>query len=331
MKRCSRLFPALLVLLCVLLAAACASAAEILPMDFPAPDLNNGEYCILISDEDQIEDSGYFTAELFLEDRYDGDRIRALAKGDTVWMNGCRWTVDEIVLHRTDGDESQMTYEVYPAEEYYGYLVFEPNGDGTFHALIDDWVPVTRVGEVRVTLPLPDRFAFVPVSSGEEEDPVGADGFLEDLWMFGGFIPYNTTCVMENGELVRVTHASYPWGPEDYWPYESEEAAASLPRPVWQFCGGTREGLETAEITGFTTDCEAGRFAIELSEEQKEKIRRMAMDGVVTAKENDTMVTGGTAVYLFESSSGEYLLAVELYEGLLVGRDGMYAYEISPD
>ena len=116
MKRCSRLFPALLVLLCVLLAAACASAAEILPMDLPAPDLNNGEYCVLISDEDQIEDSGYFTAELFLEDRYDGDQIRALAKGDTVWMNGCRWTVDEIVLHRTDGDESQTTYEVYPAE-----------------------------------------------------------------------------------------------------------------------------------------------------------------------------------------------------------------------
>ena len=57
----------------------------------------------------------------------------------------------------------------------------------------------------------------------------------------------------------------------------------------------------------------------------------MAMDGIVTAKENDTMVTGGTAVYLFESPEGEYLLAVELYEGLLVGRDGMYAYEISPD
>ena len=82
MKRCSRPFPALLVLLCVLLAAACASAAEILPMDLPAPDLNNGEYCVLISDEDQIEDSGYFTAELFLEDRYGGDQIRALAKGD---------------------------------------------------------------------------------------------------------------------------------------------------------------------------------------------------------------------------------------------------------
>ena len=332
MKRIHRLTIALLVLLCSLLFAACAFAAEIIPLDFPDDlSLADGTFSLTIQDEDKRETGGYFTAELYLEDRYDGAQIRALAPGDTVWMNGSPWTVHEIVTHDSIDDDASVVYEVYPEEEYYGYLVFTPCADGTFHALIDDWVPVTRVGEVRVMLPLPNRFSYVPISAGEEESPEDMDGFLSDLGMFGGFNAYNTSCVFEDGLLVKIVHSSYPEGPEEYWPGDYAEPEMFEEQPIWQFCGGSSDGLESAEISGCAIDCEAGPIAFELTDEEKEEIRRLAMYGVVTGKENDTMTTGGTNVYYFENSEGECILAIELYSGLIVGRDGMYAYVIRQD
>ena len=336
MKHIHLLSAAVLVLLLAVCFAACASAADVRPLEIdPAQlDLNNGEFCLTVSDEDRIIDGGFFTAELYLEDRYDGTQVRALAPGDTVLMNGAVFTVEKIVIHEQD-DSAWDVYEVYPKEEYYGYLVFTPNLDGTFCALIDDWVPVTRVGEVKVMLPLPDRFAFIPVVSGEEEDPVGADEFLEDLEMFGGFTAWNTSCVMEDGVPVSITHSSYPFGPEEYWPGEEEPAggspAASEEMPVWQFCHGNPDLLETAVITTSLLDCEAGPIPGEITGEEEERLRALAMYGVVTGKENDEMVTGGTTLYQFETPEGDYIMTVELYRGLLVGSDGMYNYAVRRD
>ena len=62
--------------------------------------------------------------------------------------------------------------------------------------------------------------------------------------------------------------------------------------------------------------------------EEAEELRTLAMYGVVTGRENDEMVTGGTWLYTFETPEGEYIMTVELYRGLLVGSDGMYAFEI---
>ena len=317
-------------LLFVLLFSASAFAAEIFPLEVLPEDvdLGNGTFCCTIADDSRIEDGGCFTVTLFLEDRYDPAQIKALAPGDTVWMNGKSWTVQEIVLHGDEKESTPLVYEVYPEEEYYGYLVFEPRADGTFNALIDDWVPVTPVGEVTVRLPLPDRFSYVSFSSGEAEDPVGMDGFLLDFEMFGGFNAYNTTCTFEEGELVEVTHASYPAGPEEYWPDEEDFSTDYEEVPVWEFYHGNRDLLETAVITGYAVDCEAGLIPAEMTEDEKEGLRTMALYGVVTGKESDEMVTGGTWVYLFETPEGEYIMSLELYKGLLVGRDGMYAWKL---
>ena len=344
---------ALLALLFAILSAACASAAEIRPIEINPEeiDLNNGEFCLSIRDEDQIVSGGFFTAELFLEDRYDGDQIRALAPGDTVWMNGVSWTVEEIVLHTSEYPGEEAVYEVYPAEEYYGYLVFSPNGDGTFRAVIDDWVPVTPVGEIRVMLPLPDAFSYVSISGGEEDAPAGPDAFLEDLGMFGGFNRWNTTCEIKDGMLMNILHSSYPWGPEDYWPGEedavpeasddsddsddsgdTEDTVSSEEIPVWKFFHAvSADPLETAVITGSTTDCEEGPVPFEIGEDEAEEIRALAMYGVVTGRVNEMMVTGGTWLYTFETPEGEYLMTVEMYQGLLVGNDGMYSFRILRD
>ena len=96
--------------------------------------------------------------------------------------------------------------------------------------------------------------------------------------------------------------------------------------PVWQFCHGVRDGLETAVITGYETDCEEGLIPVELSSGEAEEIRRLAIEGVVTGKANDMSVTGGTWVYTFKTPEGEYLLSIELYKGLLVSVDGMYNF-----
>ena len=96
--------------------------------------------------------------------------------------------------------------------------------------------------------------------------------------------------------------------------------------PVWEFCHGRREGLETAVITCNQISCEEGPIPQEITPEEAEKIRSLAINGIVTGKANDTMVTGGTWVYTFKTPEGEYLLSVELYKGLLVGSDGMYHF-----
>ena len=339
MKYCRLMIYVLLVLLLLFL-AACAYAADVCPLEIdPAKtDVNNGSFRLEITDADRIEDGGYFTARLYLEDRYDAGQVKALAPGDTVRMNGAAFTVQEIVVHDADNPGEEDEYEIYPAEEYYGYLVFIPNEDGTFSALIDDWIPVTPVGEIRVMLPLPDRFAYISVTAGEEDEPANVDAFLEDLDMFGGFVPWNTSCAIEDGVLVNVIHSSYPWGPEEYWPGEAEEAVdvpdSSVPSgsaggiPVWQFCRGDYSLLETAVITGSTLDCEAGPIPYEITGEEAEELRTLAMYGVVTGRESEEMVTGGTWLYTFETPEGEYIMTIELYRGLLVGQDGMYSYEI---
>ena len=349
MKR-NLLCTALLALLLTVLFAVCASAADVRPLELNPDeiDLNNGKFSVTFRDEYWDEDDDSFTIELYLEDRYDAEQVKALVPGDTVLMNGATFTVQEIVIH--DGNEAlgeDPVYEVLPEEEYYGYLVFTPNADGTFCALIDDWVPVTPVGEMKVTLPLSDRFTYVSITSGEENEPEGPDAFMEDIGMFGGFIAWNTSCVIEDGVLVKVTHSSYPWGPEDYWPGEEEETPdpddsedsssssassddASGDVPVWKFCHAlSAEQLETAVITGSQLDCEEGPIPYEMTEEEKEELRTLAMYGVVTGRENEEMVTGGTWLYSFETPEGDYIMTIEMYRGLLVGRDGMYRYTIN--
>lgn len=317
MKR-SRVLTAILTALLALTVTVCASAAEIrpVPLDHDTLDLANGVFSFFVRGGDRAEKTGRFTAVLYRKDHYDGDQIRNLAPGDTVYADDRKWTVTKVDIHSIgDTPDGPVSYEVFTEEDLgeEEYLAFTPCEDGTFIAVMGDWNPLTLAGSVPVMLPLPDAFVY----SVEDEPAPGA--FIDDLPFFTN--PYNAECEFRDGLLIRVSSHDYPYGPRE------PEDGSFRPVPVWKFCHGFRDGLDTAVITASTTDCEAGPSPAEISPEEAEKIRQLAMNGTVTGKASDEMVTGGTWVYSFETPRGTHLLSVELYNGLIVGSGGMYQYD----
>ena len=323
MKRILTAF--LLAFTAVILFTACASASEIrpIPVDPSSVDPDNGEFSLTVRDADRIAGEGYFTAALYLEDRYDAAEIESLAPGDTIIVNRNVRTVKEIDIREEHSDYEIIFEEM--TEGFEDYIALWKQTDGTYMALVDDWCPVTPVGRLRVSLPLPDDFEFITWSAGEEMPPEGPDIFIRALTEYGWEMSaYNTSCVIKNGQLVRVTHSGYPQGPD--MEESEEDAESSDGTPVWQFCHGLRDGLETAVIRAYTTGCEEGLIPAEITPEEAENIRRLAVSGMVTVKANDMSVTGGTWVYTFEDADGRHLLSIELYKGLIAAVDGMYEF-----
>ena len=314
----------LLVLLLILGLTACASAAEVrpIPYDHDQVDLANGEYRITV--RNRITDSTgaqYIIAGLYLNDVYEAEQVKALAEGDTFYMNDLPWTVKSVITHvETYGSEEYTVYEIYPVEEFDGYMIFEPSGedDGSFVACINDCLTVTPAGFAKISLDLPENFRYITYEGGEEQDPLGSDAFLAALEN-GGFTAYNTYGTFEDGKLVSITHSDYPEG--------LDEAFEGYPVPVWKFCRGLRDGLDTALITAAQTSCEEGPLPVEITPEEAEQIRSLAMNGMVTDKANEISVTGGTWIYTFTTPGGKHLLSVEMFEGLIVGSDGMYNHQ----
>ncbi len=320
MKRNQILTAVLLVLLLTLCCTVFACAAEIrpIPVDHDSLDQGNGEFRLSFRNTGRIGSGGYFIAVLYLQDHYRADEILSLTPGDTILVNDRFWTVKEIIPHTDPESQGTVTaFEICPEEAFDGYIVFESCKDGSFIAVVNDWVPVTSVGFAKVLLPLPDSFRYIPIVSGEEEMPLSAEEFLNSLQADENpFNAYNTSGIFEDGQLISVTHASYPNGPDD-----AEEQP-----PVWKFCHGLRDGLDTAVITAYFTDCETGPEPAEISPEEAEWGRCIAMNSRIMEKADDTSVTGGTWIYSFETPGGKHLLSIEMYRGLIVGSDGMYAY-----
>ena len=104
---------------------------------------------------------------------------------------------------------------------------------------------------------------------------------------------------------------------------EAEEGSV----PVWKFFHAlSPDGLDTAVITCFQSDCEEGPIPQEITAEEAESIRNLAINGHVTDLASDLSVTGGTWIYTFETPEGEHLLSIEMYKGMLVGPYGMYNF-----
>ena len=315
----NRIVIAILLAILALAVTACASAAEIrpVPLDHDTLDLGNGVFGLFVRGADRVEKTGFFTAVLYKQDHYDGEQIRNLAPGDTVYANDRKWTVKEVVVHsNVEAPDVPTDYEIYTEEDLgeEEYLAFQPCEDGTYIAVMGDWHPVTLAGTVQVKLPLRDDFVYD--RDGEKQD---AAACIEDLEFFVN--PYNTQCEFRDGELIRVENYDYPYGPRE------PEDGTFQPVPVWKFCHGFRDGLDTAVITAFRTDCEEGPAETEITPEEAESIRRLAMNGTVTGKVSDEMVTGNTWVYTFRTPKGTHLLSIEMYSGRIVGSDGMYSYE----
>jgi len=218
-------------LACLILALAAGMAAaetaqqEIVPMeiaqDGQVPE--NGTYRLTIEDTDQIITGGYFTAVLYLEDRYNPEQMENMKAGDRVQVNGEWYTVNKVErsereIYDRGEKRPQVFYEILPEEEIPSYLAFEDTREGDYIAVFDDWSPVTFVIRMKIMLPLPDAFVWY---DGPEEKPRSADEFLEllsiplDDGSTDCFSPYSTTADFRDGQMIEIHSFPYPYGPEE--------------------------------------------------------------------------------------------------------------------
>ena len=328
MKRVCLILAALLCLVIVQSFAENGGPDEcVYPFDVSEPwiELENGVFCCGVRNPDTVIADGKLTLDIYLEDRYNTDVLEALIPGDTVWVAGKELTVKEFTLREVDS-RIGFEFELVPEEEVFAYVVFAPRTNETSIAIVDDWSPVVELGSIDISLPLRDDFRYIAYSAGMAGEPAGQDTLLEDLAAYGErFVPYNTSCLIVGGELRQFDHSPYPEGPEEAAAETSGDEAAGV--PVWKFFHAlSPDGLDTAVITCWQTDCEEGPIPQEITAEGAETIRNIAINGHVTDLASDLSVTGGTWIYTFETPEGEHLLSIEMYRGLMVSAYGMYFY-----
>ena len=247
MKKCFCILIACMLSFCC---TVCAGARTVRPLetDPGSIDLADGEFCAGVENGETIAE-GHFTLTLALEDRYAAEEIAGLEPGDTVIAGGKEYTVELVVIHGEydeDGDGEYdgsgttvrdaekyrdvmdrleiviseeegivpEAYEVCAKDEYYS-LVFPIVSEKECFVQIDDCTLFTPVGSAEVTLPLSEGFVYYDHSGGEESGPLTAEEFIRHVTTYGGFNPYNTSAVLENGQPVRIDHSDYPEGPEE--------------------------------------------------------------------------------------------------------------------
>ena len=201
---------AMLCLACLMTAAAAAAQAQFLvPMEPGAVSTADADYCVRIIDGEHVNAGGYFALELYEQDQYPRDAVQALSAGDIIVVNGDPVEVGSLIAY----DEGML--EICPAGEFDGYIVLIPSGE-SYCALVNDWIPCTYVDTMRIWLPLPDAFVCLSVEA-DDQMQYSADQFVRMLAAGEGgqMNPYNTIASFRDGLLVQVTHASYPFGPEE--------------------------------------------------------------------------------------------------------------------
>lgn len=338
MKRLCLLLALILCLVCVQGAIAEEEEFVLYPYDVDEEwiDLHNGVFRCSVLNYGTADSDGYLRLNMYLDDRYNFERIWGLEAGEKVWVAGKELTVSKLVSHQNDAVPGGVEYEIYTKEDAFGYVVFRPLSNGAGYAVVDDWTPVTEWGWIDVNLPLRNNFQYIEYPEEETMKTGDEWSLLAALKNYGDtFLPYNTYCVMVDGQLLQLVHAPYPYGPEAPAGAQTgaqaqsaaESAEASDVIPVWKFCHArSADGLDTAVITHYVTDCETGPSPVEVSEAELESIRDIALYGRIAGKANDMSLTGGTHVYSFDAPDGTWLMSIEMYQGMIVSADGMYNY-----
>ena len=174
-------------------------------------DNQNGTYWARIRDTDRIMSGGFFTAELYVQDLYALDQVWALQEGGRVEVNGKVFTVKSLQ------PEEDGRRELYTREENDGYIVFAKTSNTACIALVNDWVPCTRVGAEKIMMPLANNFSFLWMQGDEDATVYDADSFVS-LVANEETAPvlnqYNTMVRFENGLLMMIGHQDYPFGPD---------------------------------------------------------------------------------------------------------------------
>lgn len=176
-------------------------------------DNQNGTYWARITDTDKIMDGGYFIVELYVQDLYAADKAWALQAGDKVQVNGETYTVKSLQ------PEENGRRELYVEEDIPGYIAFSKTSNTACVAVVDDWVPCTKIGEQKIMMPLANDFNYTWL------DPDGNVGGTYDADQFVSLVTdaetapvlnqYNTMIRFEKGLLMMIGHQDYPYGPEE--------------------------------------------------------------------------------------------------------------------
>ena len=194
-------------------ALAAGSAVEPVDVSNTQVDYQNGTYWARIRDTDKIKDHGYFTADLYVQDLYAADRVWALQAGDKVKVNGKTYTVKSLQPEQ-DGKR-----ELYVEEDIPGYIAFSKTSNTACVAIVDDWVPCTKVGEQKIMMPLPNDFNYTWLDpDGNIDGTYNSDQFVtlvSDADSAPVLNQYNTMIRFENGLLMMIGHQDYPYGPEE--------------------------------------------------------------------------------------------------------------------
>jgi len=195
--------------ICLVLAVAGASAMTLSPEAMPSSINTKGtvQYYMSMVDSSQIESSGFFTIGLYSPEVFLTSGVKKLKAGDVIALNGKNVTVKSI----RQTEEGWL--ELIPASDEYGYIFLVPSDSQPYYiAVVDDWIPCAQITELKVWMPLPDKFVYV---SGPDEEQHSAGDFIKELQYGAGewINQYNTTVTLENGVPVMITHTDYPEGP----------------------------------------------------------------------------------------------------------------------
>jgi hypothetical protein len=178
------------------------------------PDLQNGTFGVSFEDLDRLETDGYCTAVLYTTDHFSAEDVRAMKPGDTLRVNGRTCTLTDI--DEPSGEVEIDLKEADAGQSFWG-TVFIPNEteDRYVLYLMDDWYSVSRVGSVRVDAS--QAVAFYDMPGMEEPELLHENVFSTEsvIRTLTELSPYNTTCTLEDGRVVRIDAGSYPVGPVD--------------------------------------------------------------------------------------------------------------------
>ena len=234
---------AVLFILALILTAglSLAEAKHIGPLELSADsyDLDNGEFWFT-TDVKGEPTGDSFTMTLYLEDRYNIAEVEALKPEDTVEIDGETYTVEAVVIHGwydSDGDGKLDTgditvrepelaqylydryetvvsdrelvpdsYEIYTKEEFDGYIALSIGDDGYCHPVVNDATFRTKIGTVKIPLPLPENFVYHYEEDWTEKEGTVSD-FLYDLEFCS---QYTSIAWFKDGKLVEARRYDWP-------------------------------------------------------------------------------------------------------------------------
>ena len=179
-------------------------------------DPANGTFPVSFEDVDRIATDGYFTAVLYTMDVYSEEDVFSIMPGDTLQINGRVFTVSNVDERDPGYDVGFDTVEDTRDQSFWGFTFEEAvSGNGYNIYIMNDWHSLSRIASVRVDASALVAYYDVPGGDDPElmdEDLLGSEAGINALaWL----TPYNTTCTMKDGKLVRIDSSSYPVGPVD--------------------------------------------------------------------------------------------------------------------